>query len=72
MNVLDRYYFSWSLNAKKNKPEFFEKIIQELGVVAEEVVFIDDEQQNIEAAMSLGIDARLYHDDVLEELLVNT
>ena len=69
MDVLDRYYFSWSLNAKKNKPEFFEKIIQELGVLAEDIVFVDDEQQNIDAAKSLGIDARLYHDAVLEELL---
>lgn len=69
MDVLDKYYFSWSLKSKKNKPEFFEKIIEELGIAPDEIVFIDDEQQNIDAAKSLGIDARLYHDGVLEELL---
>ena len=69
MDTLDKYYFSWSLKSKKNKPEFFEKIIEELRVAPEEIVFIDDEQQNIDAAKSLGINARLYHDGVLEELL---
>jgi putative hydrolase of the HAD superfamily len=71
MDALDKHYFSWSLKSKKNKPEFFEKIVEELGIAPEEVVFIDDEQQNIDAAKSLGIDARLYHDEVLKELVTN-
>ncbi len=71
IDALDRYYFSWSLKSKKNRPEFFEKIIEELGVAPEEITFVDDEQQNIDIAKSCGIDARLYHDDVLEELVTN-
>ena len=69
MDALDKYYFSWSLKSKKNNPDFFEKIIEELKVAPEEIIFIDDEQQNIDTAKSLGIDARLYHDGVLEELV---
>ena len=71
IDALDRYYFSWSLRSKKNKPEFFEQIIEELGVAPSEIVFVDDEQQNIDIAKSCGLDARLYHDEVLEELVTN-
>jgi putative hydrolase of the HAD superfamily len=71
MDALDKCYFSWSLKSKKKRPQFFEQIIEELGVAPKEIVFIDDEQQNIDTAKSLGIDARLYHEGVLEELVTN-
>lgn len=71
IDALDRYYFSWFLRSKKNKTEFFEQIIEELEVAPGDIIFIDDEQQNIDIAKSCGIDARLYHDGVLEELVTN-
>lgn len=68
-DLLDGHYYSWELKTKKDDPLFFQQIIDILGVVPEEVCFIDDDQKNVDAAASLGIMARLYKDEVFDEIL---
>lgn len=53
-------FFSSSLGLIKPSPEIFHVVLADLGVQPAEVTFIDDSPRNIDAALSLGIDARLF------------
>lgn len=57
---LDGCFFSCNLGYQKSEPEYFQKIMQELGVSADDLVYWDDDQKNVDVAKSLGIDARFY------------
>ena len=46
---------SYELGVCKPDPEFFRRGLAKLGVEAEECLFIDDLEDNVEAARSLGI-----------------
>lgn len=61
-NKLDGCFFSCNLGYQKSEPEYFQKIMQELGVSADKLVYWDDDQKNVDVAKALGIDARFYHD----------
>jgi putative hydrolase of the HAD superfamily len=58
--LFDRCFFSYELGVSKEEPEFFTKILAELKVQPNEVVFWDDDMKNVEAAKAVGIDARFY------------
>jgi putative hydrolase of the HAD superfamily len=67
--LLDGHYYSWELKTKKDDPLFFQQIIDSLGVLPDEVCFIDDDLKNVEAAASIGITAYLYKEEVFNEIL---
>jgi len=67
--LLDGYYFSYEIKHKKSEPAFFEFVLGDLQVEPEEVYFIDNDESNIAAALSLGIKAYLYNNGLLDELL---
>jgi glucose-1-phosphatase len=54
-SLFEKAYYSCELNMKKPDPEIFLKVIAESGLSAEETLFIDDSQENIRAAASLGM-----------------
>lgn len=62
--VFDRVYSSAALGVKKPEPEFYAKILEDLGSVAEpnEAVCFDDDVENVKAAQKTGIRAVLYKD----------
>jgi len=51
----DDVLVSYELGVCKPDPEFFRRGLAKLGVEAEECLFIDDLEDNVEAARSLGI-----------------
>ncbi|MBC7836453.1 HAD-IA family hydrolase [Acetobacteraceae bacterium] len=59
-NKLDGGFFSCDLGFQKSQPEFFEQVIEKLGVQPTDILYWDDDPQNVEVAKALGIDARLY------------
>lgn len=59
-NYFDGYFFSCYLGTTKDKPIFFKKVLQKLNLKPEEVMFLDDEEENVEAARKLKISASLY------------
>jgi putative hydrolase of the HAD superfamily len=61
--VLDGAFFSCELGAAKPSREFFAAILDELGLPAERVGFVDDSAANVEAAAALGIRAFQWHHD---------
>lgn len=71
-DLLDGVYFSSHLKVRKENPEFFEHVIEELGVEPSEIAFVDNDEKNIESAASLGIDARLYNSEILREWIDGT
>ena len=58
----DGAFFSYQLGHTKSEPEFFLKILEQLGVGAKDVEYWDDDQKNVDVAKSAGIDAKFYND----------
>ncbi len=58
----DGSFYSCDMGYTKNEKEFFQKILDQLHLSPQEVMYRDDEEENIKAALSLGIFARLYVD----------
>jgi HAD superfamily hydrolase (TIGR01509 family) len=57
----DKTYSSAHLGSKKPEQEFFFKIYQELsGVQKNEIIFIDDDPENVQSAKDFGINAEMY------------
>lgn len=60
-DLVDGSYYSSEVGAMKPDPAFFEHILEDLGLPAERVGFVDDVAANVEAARSVGIRAA-HHD----------
>lgn len=56
----DGSFYSCDLGYTKNEKEFFQKILDQLHLSPQEVMYRDDEEENVKAALWLGIFARLY------------
>jgi putative hydrolase of the HAD superfamily len=59
----DGDFFSGNVGYTKEEKEFFEKMVENLGVNSEEVLFIDDDMKNVEVAKSAGLNA-IYFENV--------
>jgi putative hydrolase of the HAD superfamily len=59
-----RLFFSGHLGLVKPEPEIYQHVLQELGASGDQVVFIDDRQENLDAAAKLGIRTVLHHPGV--------
>lgn len=72
---LDKYFdvqvYSYEVRAMKPDERVYSELITKCGVSAGEIVMFDDKQQNVDAAVSLGIEAQLYEsfDGLLQELM---
>jgi putative hydrolase of the HAD superfamily len=59
-NSLDGCFFSCELGVMKNDPSYFNAVLNELGIPAEQVTYFDDDQKNVDSARSVGISAHFY------------
>ena len=57
----DALVFSNEIGHKKPAPEAFAALEQAMGVPAAQVAFVDDVQENIDAANAFGFHGMLYH-----------
>ncbi|MHA0034847.1 HAD family hydrolase [Deinococcus sp. PESE-13] len=62
----DALVFSNEIGHKKPAPEAFAALEQKMGVSAAQVAFVDDVQENIDAAGAFGFHGILYHHDAHE------
>jgi len=53
----DRVYYSCEIGAVKPEPEFFHYILEDLGLPAAAVGFVDDSAANVQAALDVGLHA---------------
>ncbi len=58
-DLFDRHYLSYRLGLAKPDADIFEYVLADLGLPAGQIVFLDDNQPNIETARRLGFDAHL-------------
>ena len=56
----DKHYFSCDLQVSKPNQQYFQRIIDDLELLPEEVLFIDDDENNVEAAKNIWINAFWY------------
>src|SRR3954469_20727734 len=54
----ERAFVSFKIGAVKPDPEAFEVVVRELGVVAAKTLFLDDNQMNVDAARSVGMQSQ--------------
>lgn len=57
---LERVFVSAELDAIKPDPEIYREVAGELGIPLEAMVFIDNKQENTDAAAALGVTAHHY------------
>ncbi len=53
-------FISSDMKMLKPSPQFYSEVVRRIGLPASEIVFIDDNQANVEGAAAVGLDARLY------------
>jgi putative hydrolase of the HAD superfamily len=58
--LFDKMFFSYELGTSKEQSEFFQKVIADLNIPAEQIAYWDDEQENIDSATSIGINSFFY------------
>ena len=61
-NIFDNIIISSEVGLIKPDPEIYKLSLKNLGVLPEEVIFIDDRQKNIDGAEAVGIKSILYKD----------
>ncbi len=59
-DIFDKKYFSNEIGMKKPNKDFFEYVLKENNLKAEECVFIDDAPRNIDVANEIGMNGILY------------
>ncbi|MCH2170367.1 HAD family phosphatase [Myxococcota bacterium] len=55
--LLDAHFVSHELGCVKPDPEIYQEVIAQLGVPAETVLFLDDNQINVDGARAVGMEA---------------
>jgi len=57
---LDHSYASHAVGLKKPNQPYFEHIIKDLNLPAKEILFVDDDHKNVDAAKESGMNAEFY------------
>lgn len=58
-DVLDGCFYSYELGAAKPDPAYFSHIVQHLALPADRLLFVDDREDNVAAARSVGLVAEV-------------
>jgi putative hydrolase of the HAD superfamily len=59
-NLMDQTYFSWKTGFVKPNPDAWKNVLSDFSLTANEVVYFDDQEKNLEAARSLGIESFMF------------
>lgn len=59
-DMFDKIYSSAQLGLKKPALEFFDKVVQDMQIPKEEILFLDDDEGNIAGAQAYGLQSELY------------
>ena len=60
LELMDGVFFSWQHQLIKPAPAFYQKLLDTFRIQPEQAVFLDDRQENLEGAASLGIHTILF------------
>lgn len=67
----ERFYLSYEMGMRKPDPEIFLHVLRENGLAPEKTLFIDDTEEHVQGAASVGLQTWLFHPDTedITELL---
>lgn len=68
MSNFAKVFFSCELKLAKPDPKIYQQVLSTLAISAEQMIFIDDSEKNIDVARALGIKTILYRDLDIEQL----
>ena len=60
-DLFDDAFYSYELRLAKPDPAYFTTVLERVGLPASEVLFVDDNQGNVDAARSVGLRAERWH-----------
>lgn len=67
--ILDGSYYSCDIGVAKPAAAFFEHIVTDFGLAPAQVLFLDDQPENVAGARSAGLNAEQWtHDDGVARL----
>lgn len=67
-DCFDRIFLSYEMKMAKPDPEIFRTVFHETGVVPEETLYLDDNADNINTGLSLGLQAHLVPMNHIEQM----
>ncbi|NJM62252.1 MAG: HAD-IA family hydrolase [Oscillatoriales cyanobacterium RU_3_3] len=67
---IDRF-MSYQIGIMKPNDEAFEYVVRKIGSAKNEILFIDDSQKNVEAAIRNGLNAYLFKNNADLEIIKN-
>ncbi len=67
IDIFDYTFFSCELKMLKPEPEIYKHALEQMGIAANQILFIDDLEENVIASRELGINSYLYRS--FEELI---
>lgn len=69
-NIFRKCYFSYEMKALKPSEAFYRNVVSDIGLPAEQMLFIDDSMKNVEGSVAAGLPAVFYQPGTdLEALL---
>lgn len=69
-NIFRKCYFSYEMKALKPSETFYRNVVSDIGLPAEQMLFIDDSMKNVEGSVATGLPAVFYQPGTdLEALL---
>lgn len=69
-NIFSKCYFSYEMKALKPSETFYRNVVSDIGLPAEQMLFIDDSMKNVEGSVAAGLPAVFYQPGTdLEALL---
>lgn len=69
-NIFRKCYFSYEMKALKPSEIFYRNVVSDIGLPAEQMLFIDDSMKNVEGSVAAGLPAVFYQPGTdLEALL---
>jgi HAD superfamily hydrolase (TIGR01509 family) len=71
-SVVDTIITAAQLGYKKSDPYSYEKLLKQLEISAEDALFVDDKQANVEAADAIGIQVVRFIDNAQTLPVLNT
>jgi FMN phosphatase YigB (HAD superfamily) len=69
--TINHIFSASKMGTHKSEPEAYKKVLSELGLNANEVIYIDDNRDNITAARQVGLNTVLYKDNSQTFIEVN-
>lgn len=67
-SLFDGVYASGVVGMRKPDPEFFRYVLDNIKIAPDRVAFVDDKQENVASAESLGIESFVFNDSTIVDL----